>query len=574
MAKSPINARLEKAVALHQAGELAEAERLYDQVLALDRGNPDALNLKGAIANAQGRHDEALSLFGRVIIALPNFPDGFYNHALALVALGRNDEALQSYLRALELKPNYADARINFALLLHKMGRSVEAIAAFRALTQVAPGDARGFYNLAVCLEQSLPKTPGAERPGVAEEARAAFTRALELDPNNPDIHFAFANLNSFLGEYKIAIERLNTALKLKPEWASAWNNLGTQYEAIGERKAATAAFDRAIDLDPQDAAAAVNRGLTQLCSGKLADGWPGYARRFEDPRFPFVKRDWPWPAWRGEALAGKSILVWSDQGIGDEVLYASMISEVSASAAACVVECSPRLLPLYQRSFPHVRIVPATPEARGELLGRTFDFHSSVLDLGRWLRPQLASFPNRSVTLRPDPQLRETYRQRYLARGAQRRLVGLSWRSITPDMSHQKSLPLAAFGPLLSSEKLTFVNLQYGDVRDELADVALHYNFKIINDYEVDSLKNLDGFAAQVAALDAVVTISNTTAHFAGALGVPACLCLPHGQKQLWYWFDSGHYSPWYRSIRLYRQAPVDAIAQIKGHLESCWPA
>ena len=571
MAKSPINARLEKAVTLQRAGKLADAERLYDQVLALDRANPDALNLKGVIASVQNRHAEALPLFDRAIAALPVFPDALFNRGLALAALARNDEALQSYLDALAHKPAYADARLNAALLLHNMGRTDEAISGFRLMTQIVPGDARGFYNLGVCLEKSLPKTPEAARAAVAAQARAAFTRARELDPKNPDVHLAFANLHSFLGEYKDAIACLNTALELKPDWSSAWNNLGSQYEALGDRVAAIAAFKCAIDLDPHDAAAVVNRGLAYLCVGRLADGWKGYGRRFEDPRFPFVRRDWPWPTWCGEDLAGKSILVWSDQGIGDEMLYASMILEIATKASMCVVECAPRLAPLYRRSFAGLHIVPNTPETRRELQGRTFDYHCSVLDLGRWLRPRLSAFPNRSAVLQADPARRGALRLKYLAPAPERRLVGVSWRSITPDMSHQKSQPLAAFLPLLDSEKLTIVNLQYGSVRADIESLPSRYRTRIIVDPEIDSLQDLDGFAAQVSALDAVVTISNTTAHFAGGLGVPTCLCLPRGHKQLWYWFAEGRYSPWYRAIRIYRQPAAASVTEIKDTLENC---
>lgn len=570
MAKNAINTRLVKAAALHQAGNLAEAERLYDQVLALDRANPDALNLKGVIANDQGRHADALAFFDRAIPGAPKFADLRYNRGLALAGLGRNDDALQAYLQALTLKPAYADARLNLGLLLHAMERKDDAIGAFRAMTQVAPNDARGFYNLGACLEKSLPKAPEAARPAIAEEARAAFTRALALDPDNPDAHFAFANLHSFLGEYPLAIPRLKVALSFKPTWHDAWNNLGSQYEALGRRDEALAALDRAVALAPDDPAPIVNRGMTYLVMGRLAEGWEGYARRFEDRRFPFVRRNWPWPAWRGEDLGGKSILVWSDQGIGDEVLYASMIPDVAARAGSCVVECAPRLVPLYRRAFPALDIVPHTPEGRAQLLARGFDFQISVLDLGRWLRPRLPAFPNRGPLLTADPARAEEIRRTYQAKATGRRLVGLSWRSVTPDMSHQKGQPLGAFLPLLQSEKLYFVNLQYGDVTAELDALQRHHNIEILNDSQIDSLNDLDAFAAQVAALDAVVTISNTTAHVAGALGVPTCLVVPQGLKQLWYWFDGGAYSPWYRSIRVYRQPPAGSVTAIKSSLEA----
>lgn len=570
MAKSPINIRLEKAVALHHAGKLGEAERLYDQILALDRRNPDALNLKGAVANTLGRHSEALDLFDRAIKGMPNVAAFHLNHGLALAALDRHEEALRAYAHAAKLKPDYIDAHLNIGIALNTLGRAAEAAATFRAVTQAAPHDPRGFHNLGISLEKSLAATREDARAAVADEARAAFTRSVQLDTKNPEAHLAFANLHSFLGEYELAIARLKITLSLDPKSTRAWNNLGSMFESLGRRGEAIGAFDQALALDPNDAGAAVNRGLAYLAMGRLTDGWDGYGRRFEDPRFPFVRRDWPWPTWRGEDLSGKKILIWSDQGIGDEVLYASLVPEVAGKAATCVLECAPRLAPLYQRSFPHLRIVANTAETRAILFAESFDYQSSVLDLGRWLRPSLAAFPNRRALLTPDAARVAELRKRYRALAQGRRVIGFSWRSVTPGMAHQKGRPLAAFAPLLASDKLTFINLQYGAVDAELAAAAQSHGIKIIVDSEIDSLKNLDNFAAQVAALDGVVSISNTTAHFAGVLGVPTFLYVPAGSKQLWYWLGEGAFSPWYRSIRISRETDSAAFREIRTVLEA----
>lgn len=559
---------LHDGAARHQAGDLRGAERMYDKVLKVDGNNPDALNLKGLIASDTGHHKHALSFFDRAAKAQPRFPDPHFNKGLALTALARPVEAIEAYAEAIRLRPDYADALLNFGLLLHTVGRKEEAISAFRTMTERCTGDARGHYNLAAALEKRLPSTAADQRDAIARESETAFLRALALDPGNPDIHYAFSNLYTFRGAYREAAAHLETALRARPHWPDAWNNLANQVEALGDRQAALAMFDRALEQDPSNAGAVVNRGMTCLALGRLAQGWEGYARRFDDPRFPFIPRAWPWPKWRGEPLDGKNILIWGDQGVGDEVLYGSMIGEIAPRAQTCVVECEPRLLALYRRSFPQLEILTSRGPNGSPLAERTFDYHCSVLDLGANLRPNFAAFPNRPGFLRADPGLSVQLRKKYLSTAPSNRLVGVSWRSVNPGMGHQKSLELTDLLPVLQLDGTTFVNLQYGDVREELSVLRRDFKIDIKEDGEIDPLNDLDGFAAQIDACDGVVTISNTTAHFAGALDVPTALYVPNGRKRQWYWFEDGVFSPWYRSIRLFRAPGGQGLEAIRAAL------
>ena len=556
---------LQKALRLHQAGQLDKAARLYGTILKKNPDNGDALNLKGMVAQAHGRHDDALALFGRAITALPDFADVHFNKANTLKALGRNDDALAAYAKAIALKPDYADARLNAGTLLQKMDRTTEAIAAFREMARFSPADPRGHYSLGVCLTEALPAAKSEEREAMTEEADAAFIRTVTLNPNNADAHFAHANLYSKQGDHDRAIQCNKAAIDLKPNWPEAWSNLGSHLEASGDPAAAEAAFDHAIKLDPRNTAALVNRGLSQLAGGRLDKGWDGYARRFETAHALYTGRDWPWPPWQGEPLAGKKIFVWSDQGIGDEILYGSMIPEVIRAANACTVECASRLTPLYRRSFPRADIIPKNPAANTAILARAFDYHCSVLDLGRWLRRSFRAFPNSKRFLFADSQQSESLRQRYRARSPQETLlIGLSWRSVNAMFGLEKSLDLADFIPILVSPRVYSVNLQYGATRQEVEKVKAKHNVSLICDDKIDSLLNLDAFAAQISALDAVVTISNTTAHMAAALGVPTFLIVPGRKKHLWYWFRQGEFSPWYRSVTILRGESSAAIDKL----------
>lgn len=559
---------LMRGVALHKAGKLAEAEKLYDKVLKYNRGSGDALNLKGVIASSRGHHAAALKLYDGAVAAMPAYPEGHFNRAVALAALERNEEALAAYGKAIALNPRYGDAYLNAGLAHHKLGQLEKAVAAFRKTVELSPNDPRGPYNLGVCLQESLPGADAARRAALTAEATVAFERALALDPGSAAVLYGFATLHSENGDHARAAALVEAALRVRPEWSDAWNNLGNHYEGLGRRAEAVAAFDRALALDPRNMGAVVNRGLTLLALGNMAAGWEGYAHRFDDPRFPFSPRSWPWPAWRGEDLAGKRILLWSDQGIGDEVLYASMVREVAARAGACVLECTDRLVPLYLRSFPGIEIAAKLPEVHAALMAGAFDYHCSVLDLGRWLRPALNAFPNRGPLLTADPDRTAALRAKYRQSAPATKLVGLSWHSTNPRIGDQKSHPLDWFRPLLTLPEFTFINIQYGNVSKELDDFSRAGEGRILSDPEIDSLKDLDAFAAQLAALDAVVSVSNSAAHLAGALGVPTAVLIPDHHKRLWYWFDRGAFSPWYRSIRVFRDSGAGALTGLRGAL------
>jgi tetratricopeptide (TPR) repeat protein len=560
---------LHRAVGLHTQGKIAEAEKLYDKLVRINPAHGDALNLKGVIAAGRDEHVRAVGYYDRAIAVIPTFADAYFNKAISLSALDRDLEALGVYAKAIALRPNYGAAHLNSGRIFHKLGRIDQAVAAFRVMAAAQPTDPRGHYNLGIALTDLLPKAKRTERDVLTTEARAAFETALALDPKSAATYYAFATLHSENGQHARAAELVRIALEFKPEWPDAWNNLGNHYEGLGDRAAAITAFDHALRLDPGNMGAVVNRGLTQLALGRLAEGWDGYAHRFDDPRFPFTARNWPWPAWQGEDLTGKSILLWSDQGIGDEVLYASMLSEVAARAAVCAVECSARLAPLYGRSFPALEIIPNQPTAHDELRRRRFDFQCSVLDLGRWLRRGPAAFPNRPRILVPESGLTAALRAKYQAIKPGAKLVGLSWHSINPRTGLEKSLALETFAPLLNMPELTFINIQYGNVNNELEAVTDKYGVRIVDDSTVDSLVDLDTYAAQLSALDMVITVSNSAAHLAGALGVPTWLFVPDHHKRLWYWFDQGVHSPWYRSVRIFRDSGETAIARLKRLLQ-----
>jgi ADP-heptose:LPS heptosyltransferase len=260
---------------------------------------------------------------------------------------------------------------------------------------------------------------------------------------------------------------------------------------------------------------------------------------------------------WRGEDLSSKTLLVRFTDGLGEHILQSTFIKDIAALAPNCIVECSKRLAPILHRSFPNIEVISGYDrDAVNGALERA-DYQIPAFNMGRYVRKSFDQFDSeKHAHLAADPELVQHYREKYLERAHGRRIVGLSWMSGNPKIGKYKTLELETLKPLLNSKDMHFVSLQYGEVNDLLAEFAKDTGIDIYTDPDVDQLTDLEHFFAQVAALDLVITISSSAAHVAGSLGVPTWVMLPQqGTGPLWFWFMDRADSPWYSSVRLFRQ-------------------
>jgi ADP-heptose:LPS heptosyltransferase len=222
------------------------------------------------------------------------------------------------------------------------------------------------------------------------------------------------------------------------------------------------------------------------------------------------------------------------------------MFDAVIAKAAHCTIECTARVVPLLRRSFPAATVtVRRDPPDSVLTAAGAFDYQTAALSLCRLLRTDFSEFPAHRGYLRPDPQRVEALRAKYRAMKPGALVIGISWDSSGRHGVH-KRLPLQHWTPILAQENALFVSLQYGAQSDTPG---------LVVDHDIDPLQDLDAAAAQVAAMDLVITVSNTTAHLAGAMNVPVWTLLPKGTGCLWYWFMDRDDSPWYPAMRLFRQ-------------------
>jgi hypothetical protein len=261
-------------------------------------------------------------------------------------------------------------------------------------------------------------------------------------------------------------------------------------------------------------------------------------------------------PRWDGTPLAGRSILILSEQGIGDQVMFASCLPDVLRGARTSFVECDVRLVPLFARSFPHITAIPRMTDPGLPQVGPCdvieCDFIEYIGTLPRFLRRRLEDFPQTSGYLQPDPNLVAKWRSSFACLGGALK-VGISWSGgKDAETRRRRSVPLGVWEPIFQVPGVRFVNIQYGPAAADALQARHRFGISLDDATDCDPLRNLDDFAAKIAALDLVLTVDNSTAHLAAAIGRPVWTLLPFSPD--WRWMLDRDSTPWYPTMRLLR--------------------
>ena len=396
-------------------------------------------------------------------------------------------------------------------------------------------------------------------------EARETIERALEWSPGDEalrrhysEVVMGLGNEQVARGEQRAAIDSFDEAIRIDSGNAAAFNNLGILMFDQLNMTEAEAALRQAIAIHPHYAEAHFNLSRVLLMQGKYAEGWRENEWRWDCPAFPSTWRDFPYRSWDGEDLAGKNVLVWSEQGIGDEIMFANALPDLIAEARHVAIECNERLVPLYRRSFPSATVVArATPP--DEAIERAgIDVQMPLASLCVRYRSSKDAFganPGRYLTA--DPVRTRELRARYddLADGL---LIGICWRSGNPTVGHERSASLDYWDAILKRPGCRFVSLQYGDVGSDIAAVQDRLGVTIHRDGDIDPFASVEDWFAQVAAMDHVISIDNSTIQVSGSLGIPTWTLLSYSPEWRFGIGGSGH--DWHPSIRVFRQpAPGD---------------
>ena len=557
--KGDARAFFNQGVMLRELGRSAEALASFDEAIVRRPDYAEAHHSRGVALRELGEPDAALAALDQAIVLRPDHAETHYDRGRVLRELQRPQEALASYDRALALKPAYPEALSNRGNALTDLKRYEEALASYGQALALKPDYAEALSNQMLTLK-------ALRRP---EEALASCDRALALQPDYAEGH---NNRGGALYEFQRleeALESYDCALALKPDYMEAHLNRAVLLQQLRRLPEAMKSYDRALALRPDDAEANFNQAMCRLTLGDYARGWPQYEARWRAKQFEAGVRVFDAPLWLGgEDIAGRTILLHAEQGLGDALQFCRYAALVAERGARVVLEVYPALQRLMQR-LPGVDQVIA----RGAPLP-AYDLHAPLMSLPLALGrpPEADSEPYLSA----DPADVAKWAQRLAGEGGLK--VGLCWAGgVRPDqpianaIDKRRSLTLKTCAPLADIEGVRLFSLQKGPPAAELAQIAGEWPGPPIVDW-AEALEDFADTAALVANLDLVIACDTSTAHLAGGLGRP--LWLLNRFDACWRWLDGREDSPWYPSARLFTQESSGdwngVTARVRSELET----
>jgi tetratricopeptide (TPR) repeat protein len=560
----------DQALAFHRAGLLAEAEQLYRRVLEHRPGSFDCQHLLGVISYQRGNCLEAVRQIDAALKINSRVADAHLNRGNALLRLKRFDEALASYDKAIALKGDRDPALLNCrGSVLRNLGRLDEALADLDAAIALRPNLVEAFNNRANVLKDL-------ERP---EAALEDYARAIALRPDNADsfnnrgnLHKQLAQHDQALLDYEKAIAlkpdyaeacynygttlfeldrfdpalmQLSRAIELKPDYAEAFYNRGTTLMALRRIDDALADFAKAIALKPDYPEAAWNRGFCNLLAGRWRAGWPDYERRWQADQTPSHWHVYGRPQWTGrEDIAGKKLLLHSEQGYGDTLMALRFVRPVVEMGAHVVLDAPPALRPLLEQIDGPTLTRPGEPAPE-------FDLYCPLMSLPRALDVTLETVRADVPYLAAPAAHLEKWRGRLPNPAGLK--VGINWAG-NPTFRHDRSrsIGLSRMLPLLARSDMQFFALQK-DLRDGDGELlASHPEIEALG----QDIESFADSAAIISLMDLVISSDTSVVHLAGALGKPTWILLPFVPD--WRWLLDRNDSPWYPTARLFRQTKL----------------
>jgi tetratricopeptide (TPR) repeat protein len=524
----------------HQVqGKLDEAIESYRHALQINPAHTESLKNMGNSWKAKGKLNEAIATYERALQLTPNDAEIYHNMGNTLVEQGKHHEAVSAYQRAIHIEPDHVGAYNGMGVALHKQSQIDEALAAYQCAIQINPDHAEVFNNMGNALKDQ----------GNLDAAVAAYQRSIGIQPDYPSAHSNMGVTLHELGKFNEAIAAYTRAIQSNIYYAEAYNNMGITLQDQGMLDEAIAAYTRALAIKPDQADIYYGLGQTHLMKFNFAAGFELCEWRWKTSQNIGEALVSSKPKWHGQK--GKVLFLWSEQGIGDEIMFSSVIPDLSICCSTLIVRCDERLIPIFKRSFSqNVYFV-----SKSELVPESdYDFQIAIGSALGYLRTGLESFKNSSMPyLKCHMRKSDSLRNSILNLGFNR-IIGISWSTKSSKRSAQyRNVSLEQLAISAFQTDTALINLQYGDVSQQISQLQENLGISVIQISEIDNRNDIDGLGALIAACDQVVSVDNATVHLAGALGVDTKVLLPFNPD--WRWGIKKSTSYWYNSLKLFHQ-------------------
>ena len=583
MDERQVNQILHTAVAQHNAGDLAGAERAYRRILAERATNPDALHLLGVLLTQRGQPDQGLPLLQRAVTILPNFQQFHLHLGQTLAALGRHEDALAALTRAAQLDPRDIATRHATGSSLFALNRPAQAVEQFRIAADGAPNDGAVVGNYGYALLQSgravdaIPVLHRATQlaPNAApvwmqlaealwrcqryDEAMPAARRAAQLAPQDPRAMVLLGNTLQTLAMFADAADAYRRAMQLDPRAFDPPSNLALTLLKMGRAEEALAIYDQVCARWPDNADALANRSLALLTLGRYERGFAEYEARWRTAwigQYRFEQ-----PRWDGADPAGKTVLLMNEQGLGDTLHFVRYAPLLADRGATVLVAAGPELRSVIETVRGVARVV--TERAlRGEIvtLGDDvprWDCYAPLSSLPGLFKTTLETIPADVPYVGVDEARVARFRKLLAAgRGGggggdnANFKVGIVWAGTAGHINDRaRSASLAAFAPLAAVPGVTFYSLQKGPPAAQASSPPPGMTLVALG----DELHDFADTAALLESLDLLISVDTSVVHLAGARAKPVWTLLAAGPD--WRWMLARSDSPWYPTMRLFRQ-------------------
>ncbi len=563
-----------------QQGLLFEAKKIYQDLLNVIPHHPDVLGNLGTIELHFGNQEVGIKYLEDSIKKNPHQPTFITNLANGLLEIGRTNESIEYFKLAIKLNPRKtSEAYYNLGRALKTLGDFEGAILSYQEAIKINPDNFLAILNLGYIYNQiedyelaietyskGIKKNPTdiqlIYNRGIALLNQEKYPSAL-IDFNqvinlNQDFELAFvqkAITLKYLNDYENALININRAMNINTQNSYNLNLKATILESMKNFEDALSNYDQAISLNKNYPEAEYNKSLCLLGQDLFEDGWSLYDSRWKLYQSDYIKTSKP--ELTHFNIVSKSIFIWAEQGLGDQIIYSSLLSEAFKTKNNFLVSLDYRLLNLFQRSFSwanNVKFLPSNQPISETL----YDFHLPIGSLGKFFRKKIQDFNQhpKGYLINDDAQ-KNSLRSKILCPTS--KICGIAWKSQKKDIGSAKSINLSDLIPILSIPNITFVNLQYGETQIEINQLLNDHGIEIKSLEEIDNFMNIDGLSSLISACDFIVTTSNVTAHLAGALHKNTYLLLPNARGKIWYWSESRSDCLWYSSMSIFRNSKLE---------------